>query len=158
MGPDDFDDAFERAENILKRENPLARKETNTYAGVMRSVYAKVGRLRAKGFSFTQICAACEKSGLLKDANPYCFRQAFRRERARRLTDEELAKFMSEARDEKQASPANGTDSPQIIGPGSANPGSEEDEENDRIKKLTSTTVDTGLGIITKNTDGSFDY
>jgi hypothetical protein len=45
-----------------------------------------------------------------------------------------------------------GTQNNQARAPGN------EDAEKEWIRQQTSTTVDTGLGKITKNSDGSFDY
>jgi hypothetical protein len=91
MEPEDFDAAMEKAESVLG-------EEARAYSKAMRSVFVKVEKLRSKGFSFVQICAACEKSGILpKNANPYCFRQAFRRERARLLAEGELVKLIADS-------------------------------------------------------------
>jgi hypothetical protein len=147
MKPEDYGAAMEMAENILGEEAPLTRKETRSYSKALRSVFARVEKLRSKGFSFVQICAACEKSGILpKGANPYCFRQAFRRERARLLAEGELAKLIADGSGtaEKTAMPTRAE--------------SGETAEKEWIRKQTSTTVDTGLGKIIKNSDGSFDY
>jgi hypothetical protein len=154
MEPEDYDAAMEKAENILGEEAPLTRKEPRAYSKAIRSVFERVAKLRSKGFSFVQICAACEKSGILpKNANPYCFRQAFRRERARLLAEGELAKLIADGSGtaEKTAVP-----SPKADMPASASGG--EAAEKEWIRKQLSTEVDTGLGKIIKNSDGSFDY
>jgi hypothetical protein len=169
MEPEDYGAAMETAENILNEESPLTRKETRAYSTAMRSVFARVEKLRSKGFSFVQICAACEKSGILpKNANPYCFRQAFRRERARLFAEGELAKLIMDGAGtaEKAAAPPSKTDTaagtrfmktmnrqnyPVAVR-------DSEDAEKEWFRKHTSTTVDTGLGKIIKNSDGSFDY
>jgi hypothetical protein len=172
MEPENYGAAMDTAKNILDEEAPLTRKEAHTYSKAIRSVFARVERLRSKGFSFVQICAACEKSGMLpKNANPYCFRQVFRRERARLLADGELAKLLADGSEtaEKVASPSPKTNTPARTpfmkatgsqsGPAPAPVKADrEAAEKEWIRKQTSTTVDTGLGKITKNSDGSFDY
>jgi hypothetical protein len=153
MEPEDYGAAMEMAENILGEEAPLTRKEACAYSKALRSVFARVEKLRSKGFSFVQICAACEKSGILpKGANPYCFRQAFRRERVRLLAEGELAKLIADGSGtaKKTAAPHEKADTPTRA------PGDEAEKE--WIRKQISTAVDTGLGKIIKNSDGSFDY
>ena len=154
MEPDYYGAAMEKAENILGEEAPLTRKDTRAYSKAIRSVFARIEKLRSKGFSFVQICAACEKSGILpKDANPYCFRQAFRRERARLLAEGELAKQIS---DGSGTAGKTARQFPKADIPGGAPDG--EAAEKKWIREQLSTAVDTGLGKIIKNSDGSFDY
>jgi hypothetical protein len=154
MEPEDYGSAMEMAENILDEEAPLTRKEARAYSKALRSVFARVEKLRSKGFSFVQICAACEKSGILpKNANPYCFRQAFRRERARLLAEGELAEQIA---DGSGTAGKTAVPSPKADVPVSAT--DSETAEKEWIRKQLSTEVDTGLGKIIKNSDGSFDY
>ena len=154
MEPEDYGAAMEKAENILGEEAPLTRKDTRAYSKAIRSVFARVEKLRSKGFSFVQICAACEKAGILpNDANPYCFRQAFRRERARLLAEGELAKQIA---DGSKTAEKTGAPSPKADRPADAPDG--EAAEKEWIRKQLSTPVDTGLGKIIVNSDGSFDY
>ena len=150
METEDYGAAMEKAENILGEEAPLTRKDTRAYSKAIRPVFARIERLRSKGFSFVQICAACEKSGILpKDANPYCFRQAFRRERARLLAEGELA---------KQIADGSGTAGKTAMPSPKAGAPDGEAAEREWIRKQLCTSVDTGTGKIIKNPDGSFDY
>jgi DNA-binding transcriptional MerR regulator len=150
MEPEDYGAAMEKAESILGEGAPLTRKDTRAYSKAIRSVFARIERLRSKGFSFVQICAACEKSGILpNDANPYCFRQAFRRERARLLAEGELA---------KQIADGSGTAGKTAMPSPKAGTPDGEAAEKEWIRKQLSTAVDTGTGKIIKNPDGSFDY
>jgi hypothetical protein len=154
MEPEDYGAAMDTAENILGEEVPRTRKEARAYSKVLRSVFPRVERLRSKGFSFVQICAACEKSGILpKNANPHCFRQAFRRERTRLLAEGELAKLIADGSvtEGKTAAPPPKAEIPTRAAGGDA-------AKEEWIRKQTSATVDTGLGEIIKNSDGSFDY
>jgi hypothetical protein len=169
MEPEDYGAAMEQVESILGEDVPQMRKEAQTYSKALRLVFARVENLLTKGFSFVQICAACEKSGILpKNANPYCFRQAFRRERARLLAGGELAKLLAEGSEtaKKAIAPSPKADMPDGTPAAKATgaqtnlakrPG-KEDAEKEWIREQTSTTVKTGLGKITKNSDGSFDY
>jgi DNA-binding transcriptional MerR regulator len=169
MEPEDYNAAMDTAENILNEEAPLTRKESRAYSKALRSVLARVEKLRSKGFSFVQICAACEKSGILpKNANPYCFRQAFRRERARLLAETELAKLLADGSgtEEKAAVPSPKANTPDSM-PAAKTTGAQsnrarapdkEAAEKEWIRKQTSVTVDTGLGKIIKHSDGSFSF
>ncbi|MDR1508098.1 MAG: hypothetical protein LBS53_00490 [Synergistaceae bacterium] len=164
MEPEDYSAAMDMAENILGEDVPLTRKEAHTYSKALRSLFERVEKLRSKGFSFVQICAACEKSGILpKNANPYCFRQAFRRERARLLAEGELAKMLaggSDTAEKAAASPKTNTPDAKTIDAQNNQAGrlNKEAAEKEWLRRQTSSTIGTGLGKITKNSDGSFDY
>jgi hypothetical protein len=166
MEPEDYGAAMDMAENILDEEAPLTRKEARAYSKALRPVFVRVEKLRAKGFSFVQICAACEKAGILpKNANPYCFRQAFRRERARLFAEGELAKLLTDGSGTtEKAAPSPKADTPDRTSKtasaqnNQARAPDKEAAEKEWIRKHTSTTVNTGLRKITNNADGSFDY
>jgi hypothetical protein len=169
METEDYGAAMDTAENILNEEAPLTRKESRVYSKALRPLFARVEKLRSKGFSFVQICAACEKSGILpENANPYCFRQAFRRERARLLAEGELAKLIADGSGivEKAVAPPPMADTPtrtpfmKAVEPQNTLAPTQGDgaAEKEWIREQTSTTVKTRQGKITKNSDGSFDY
>jgi hypothetical protein len=128
-----------------------------------RCFFAKIKTLRSRGFSFVQICKAYEQIGQLpKYSNPYSFRQAFLRELGRRNQSGELLKEVK-----KGTCDTEGESPPQIP----AVPVTEYRENNTmkagisdelteekRVEELTSSTVKTGLGKLTKHSDGSFDF
>jgi hypothetical protein len=135
---------------------------------MMREHFAKVGKFHEGGFSFVQICAACEKAGLLpKGANPHCFRQTFRREHTRLEKSEELAKQFRETDSGiEEKSGLGKADQLSNAGRSVIKTASEpavplpDDEAaiKERIREITRTVVDTGLGKIVKHSDGSFEY
>jgi hypothetical protein len=162
MVTEDFEAAIDNAENILKKENPLERTEANAYSSVIHASFERVKAMRKKGFSFVQICKAYEKSGLLPgNSRAGSFRQAFQRENIRRLKERELKKLVVDGKDgdgkEQKTAVAAGEDkSGKETNVESAD--AEREREKERIRRLTGTVVDTGLGKIIKHTDGSFEY
>jgi hypothetical protein len=143
MEPEDYGAAMEKAESILGEEAPLARKGARSYSKAIRPVFERIEKLHSKGFSFVQICVACEKSGILpENANPYCFRQAFRRERARLLAEDELTKFIA---DGSGTAVKTAVPSPRADIPVSASASGNEAAEKEWIRQQLSTSVDTGL-------------
>ncbi|GHS85510.1 hypothetical protein AGMMS49957_01680 [Synergistales bacterium] len=183
---EDFKTTPEKAEDILNKEKPLRRMENRAYSRLMHSLFEKIESLHSKGFCFTQICNAFEKSGILPEhSNPYCFRQAFYRERIRRAKEEELMCALEdesndESKDErttsgkeairvsdmakaKTISQTSVTQTPTIIALKAAKVLITQDDDEDaarkaRVRRLTDTRMNTGLGIITKHSDGSFDF
>jgi DNA-binding transcriptional MerR regulator len=152
-----------QVEEAIKEEKAPGNKGERVYSDTARCFFTKIKALRDRGFSFVQICKAYEKIGQLpKDSNPYSFRQAFLRELGRQNQSGELLKEVKEGgRDTERESP------PQIL----AAPAMEHRENNTmkagssdelteekRVEKLTSSTVKTGLGKLTKHSDGSFDF
>lgn len=163
MVQESYEGGIERLENMLNGETPLVRKEVHAYSTVMKKVFPKVEHFHRKGFSFVQICAACEKSGLLPaHSNPSCFRQAFRRERSRLERENAMAEAFKNDREpeEKQMlSSTNVKEKPSVKSPEREKTASDEEtERRERIRKMTSVEVDTGLGKIVKHADGSFEF
>jgi hypothetical protein len=167
MGLDDFEAASKRVEEILRNETPLNRREGHVHSDTAKKFFGKIKSLRERGFSFIQLCGAFEKAGMLPEkSNPYSLRQAFLRETARRAKAEELLKAVKDTALEKTAAPsakANMPDSTPAAKTTAARNNQarvpdKEAVEKEWIRKQTSTTVETGLGTIIKNSDGSFDY
>jgi hypothetical protein len=163
MGLDDFEAASERVEEILRNETPLNRKEGHVHSDTAKKFFVKIKSLRERGFSFIQLCGAFEKAGMLPEkSNPYSLRQAFLRERARRAKAEELLKAVKDTALEKPAAPSAKANTPAAKTTGAQNNQArapdKEAAEKEWLRKQTSTMVDTGLGKIIKNSDGSFDY
>ena len=166
MGLDDLRVTSERIEEILRNQTPLNRKGGHVHSGTAKKFFGKIKSLRERGFSFIQLCGAFEKAGILpEESNPYSLRQAFLREKARRAKAEELLKEVKDnALGEAAPSPkANMTDSTPASKTASAQNNQtrapdKEAAEKEWLRKQTSTTIDTGLGKIIKNSDGSFDY
>jgi hypothetical protein len=167
IGLDDFEAMNERIEGILRNVTPLNRKEGHVHSDTAKKFFGRIKSLRERGFSFVQLCGAFEKAGILPDkSNPYSLRQAFLRETARRAKAEELLKAIRDTALEETAAQSpranrpDGTPTAKTTGVQNSQAGrfNKKDAEKEWIRKQTSTTVDTGLGRITKNSDGSFDY
>jgi hypothetical protein len=157
IGLDDFEAASERVEEILRNETPLNRKGGHIHSDTAKKFFGRIKSLRGRGFSFIQLCAAFEKAGILpEESNPYSLRQAFLREAARRDKAEELLKAVKDTASEEAAAPSPKADMPVSASGGET--AKDEAAEKEWIRKQLSTPVDTGLGKITKNSDGSFDY
>jgi hypothetical protein len=161
---DDLEATNERIDAAIEHETPLLRKGGRVYSGAAREFFGKIKALRGRGFSFVQICGAFEKAGILpRDSNPYSFRQAFLRELSRRVRAEELIEEVKNARESAAEPPtptsANAparTDEPGKPDKNASAVNTESDEE--KVRRLTGTVVDTGLGKIVKHSDGSFEY
>jgi hypothetical protein len=154
----------EQVENAIKDEKPPGIKEECAYSDAVRRFFAKIKALRSRGFSFVQICKAYEKIGQLpRHSNPYSFRQAFLRESSRRTQDEELLKAVKDIPHElgKETLPPPTSATP--VAKAEKN-NAEEAGINDElagkkwIENMTSSTVNTGLGKLTKHANGSFDF
>jgi hypothetical protein len=167
MGLDNLEAAIERVEEILRNEAPLNRKEGHVHSDTAKKFFGKIKSLRGRGFSFIQLCGAFEKAGILPEkSNPYSLRQAFLRETARRAKTEELLKAVKDTAFVEVAASSPKANMPAKTqftkaanrqnGPAPAR--DSEASEKEWLRKHTSTTVDTGQGKITKNSDGSFDY
>jgi hypothetical protein len=103
---------------------------------------------------------------LPEKSNPYGLRQAFLRERARRAKAEELLKAVKDTALGETAAPSPKANTPAST-PATKTAGAQnnhtkapdkEAAEKEWLWKQTSTMVETGLGKIIKNSDGSFDY
>jgi hypothetical protein len=165
MGLDDFEAANERVEEILRNETPLNRKGGHVHSDTARKYFGKIKSLRGRGFSFIQLCGAFEKAGLLPEkSNPYSLRQAFLREKARRAKAEELLKAVKDAAAEETAAPFPKANMPvrtpfmKDTKPQNGPAPDSEAAEKEWLRRQTSSRIDTGLGKIIRNSDGSFDY
>jgi hypothetical protein len=169
LEPDELE-SIERAGRVLFDETPLKRKETQTYSKMMKNHFGKIAEFHERGYSFAQICAACEQTGLLpKSSDPHCFRQAFRRERTRLERCGELVELVRSLstgiegkagqREAEKPLDAQGGVTKTKPEPQESNPGGDAAaKERERIRKMTGVTVNTGLATIVKHSDGSFDY
>jgi hypothetical protein len=149
----DFKEAPARTDELLESETPLHRNINRTYSKTVRSAFEKVEKSRADGFSFTQICEAFEKAGLLpRQAHTHSFRQAFYREPKRRDREKELLRHI---KDDAGVSKKETIPEPPKAEPAKRNP---TDGLAEGIKSLTSSTEETALGTLTRHSDGSFDF
>jgi hypothetical protein len=134
--------AEEAVERLIDEENAIDSHGADSYSRTVFLAFEKIRSLRERRVSFARICRSFEISGMLpENANPHSFRQAYARERARRIkTGNDTAK-------KTPVSPARSSKSD-----------STPDAGKENARKLTGTVADTGLGKIVKHTDGSFEY
>jgi hypothetical protein len=153
---DGLEAANERIDAAIERETPLRRKKGRIYSSAAGEFFGKIKALRGKGFSFVQICGAFEKAGALpRGSNPYSFRQAFLRELSKRGKAEELLKEVKNACEPSASKPARMGEPGK---PGENGLAAKTESGEEKIRRLTGTVVDTGLGKIVKHADGSFEY
>jgi DNA-binding transcriptional MerR regulator len=152
-----------QVEEAIKEEKPPGNKGERVYSDTARCFFAKIKALRDRGFSFVQICKAYEKIGQLpKYSNPYSFRQAFLRELGRRNQSGELLREVKEGGHETENETPPQIPAMSVMETGKDNmvEAGIDDEltEKKKIAALTSSTMKTGLGKLTKHSDGSFDF
>jgi hypothetical protein len=152
-----LDEALEEAvQKLMEVENALntlGGAESYRYAKIAFAAFDRIGALQGRGIRLIKICQAFEESGLLpQNANPRCFCQAFRREKARRgkSADSSIAPTVqaekpNAAKTSMPAGNARGSESRE------AAPG-------EKTVKVAGTAVNTALGKLTKHSDGSFDF
>jgi hypothetical protein len=152
------DEAVERAvKGLFDEEAEACRADPYCYSITASAAFDEIALLRRKGVRFEKICAAFAKSGLLPcGAKPHSLSQAFLREKRRRektapATDDGTVK---KARAAETGQPAKFSQKPEPAAPDFG----DEAAEKKWIREQLSTAVDTGLGKIIKNPDGSFDY
>jgi hypothetical protein len=151
-------EAVERAVNgLFDDEATIGGSDPYCYSITASAAFEEIALLREKGMRFGKICAAFAKAGLLpNDAKPHSLSQAFLRERRRRektaRTEPVGTTKQSSATETDRAARFSRKPEPATLDFGS------EATEKEWIRKQTSTTFDTGMGKIVKNSDGSFDY
>jgi hypothetical protein len=153
MEPKDFEEALARAGELLEQEPPLNRNINRTYSQTVRSAFESVKKARADGFSFTQICGAFVKAGILPgQVRPHSFRQAFYREAKRRDREKELLRRIKgdAGASEKEVMPEPAKNEPAKRNSAAG--------LTERMKALTSYKEEMGLGTLIKHSDGSFDF
>jgi hypothetical protein len=162
MVTENFEMAVGAAEDLLKEGIPLKRCNANIYSKVVHAAFERIRTMKGKGFSFAQICGAYEKAGLLPGkSRAGSFRQAFQRERARRMKEDELKRLIEDGGDAEKntESAANANKAASSMGSRVNKPDQQNQEsEKERMRRLTGTAVDTGLGKIIRHADGSFEY
>lgn len=180
MPLDDLEFSDERIEEVFEGETPRWKKGGYAYSNAAKRFYGKIRALRDRGFSFIQICDGFEKMGLLATGSkPYSLRQAFFREIARRNRTSELLREIRDGppagEQAREASPARKAPSvsenvksirtPNIAPPparreppSAATIPESEEAMQERIKRMTSSEINTGTGKIVKHHDGTFDY
>jgi hypothetical protein len=154
----------ERVEEAIRDEKPPRNRGEHFYSDTAKRFFAKMKAFRARGFSFVQICKAYEKiEQLPKHSNPYSLRQAFLRELSRRDQNRELLKAVEGSFHEAERETSQPLTSAKPAAGVQENDEAETEINNElteekRISALTSSTVKTGLGKLTKHSDGSFDF
>jgi hypothetical protein len=113
----------------------------------------------AEGFSYAVICEALERDGLLREGSrPYSLSRALRREGIRRQKLAETGRFPDDA-DKKPRAAETSAALHEATKPEPENPNAKEKpREHEWVRKMTGSTEETGLGKLTKHSDGSFDF
>lgn len=145
MDTDDIGVTLKRAVDSIRSRPAVRRRANAPYALVARAGYEEVRKLREDGYSYDVICEEFAKKDLLPEgANPKTLCSAFLREKKRRrkrnVQSADTADKPTGAPLAERVKPADDT------------------TEKERIRKLTGTTVNMGLGNITKHADGSFEF
>ena len=142
MDVQNLKESLKNAADLLKETPAIRRRENMDYALVVRTGYEEIKKLRDEGHSWDIICETLSKTGALNaGAKPKNLCSAFLREAKRRLKRQQAP-----GRNIKASAGAT----PDIKAAG-------EESEKEKIRRLTSTTVETGQGKRVKHTDGSFD-
>jgi len=160
---------LEVIENILESEEPFYKSTDHVFSSLIPAAFEKITLLRDKGFSFVQICDAFVEAGFLpKNTNPKYFTQAFRREKERQKKMDKLLGMVKSGgkppkkEEELIASPTKKANSAATnsnkVAQNKGGEAEKTDQEKERVRKMTGTVVDTGLGKIIKHTDGSFEF
>jgi hypothetical protein len=151
----DICDLVKRTADSL-RKLPSAKRHANiSFALVVKSGYEEIRKLREDGYSFDLICEAFARNGLLSEyAKPNSLRTAFSREKSRR---EQKDTQKQNAVMDKAKPAVKGNVSLKSPEPQKAN-ADDNTAENERIRKMTGITVNTGLGEVVKHSDGTFDF
>jgi hypothetical protein len=141
---------------------PGIRRPGFSYARVVRAAFEDIRGLMAEGFSYAVICEALERDGLLREgARPYSLSRALRREGIRRQKLAGLAqavRFPDDA-DKKTRAAETSPALHEAAKPELENPNAKEkSREHEWVRKITDSTEETGLGKLTKHSDGSFDF
>ena len=139
--------AIKGAADSIRRTPAVRRRKNASYAIVVKVGYEEIQKLRNDGYSYDIICKMLSENGALGvDANPKNLCTAFMRETKRRHSRVQANSSIPRAN---------------VVPAGERSKTGEADkteQDNERTRRMTGRVVDTGLGKITKNSDGSFDY
>lgn len=153
----------EAVQKLLEMESTANSAEPYRYAKTVFAAFERIQALREKGIRLIKICKAFEESGLLpQNANPRCFCQAFRREKARRGKNVNSSTAQIDKTEHGKTEYGKVKNTDDKVNPEQTATRLDEtarkESRKERIKELTGTVVDSGLGKIIKHTDGSFEY
>jgi hypothetical protein len=156
-------DAINQTLDWLRRKGTPGRQRADfAYARIARVAFDGICELMAEGFSYVTICKAFEANGLLPEGSkPYSLSRAVRREDMRRQKRAAPARSEQVLRDATKRMENVKTDSSDkgVARTEPENPKfSDHAEKIERIRKEDGFAVDTGLGKLTKHSDGSFDF
>lgn len=141
---------------------PGRRRSGISYAHIARVAFEDMRELTSEGFSYVAICEALEANGLLPEGSrPYSLSRALRREGIRRqkLADLTETERFPDGVDQKSRAAEAPSNLQEVTKSEPANPNArEKSEEKEWVRKITGSTEETGLGKLTKHSDGSFDF
>ena len=141
--------AVKDAAESIRKTPAVRRRENVSYAIVVKVGYEEIQKLRNDGYSYDIICKMLSENGALNvDASPKSLCTAFLRETKRRLSRTQANSSIPKASSAtvEKAAQNNGGESKKT------------ERGKEQVRTATGAVVNTGLGIIVKNSDGSFDY
>jgi len=151
-----LEEALRRSIDSVREAPAVRRRGDVSYALVVKVGYEEIQKLRSDGYSYDVICETLSRNGVLDTgASPKNLCSAFLRETKRRLKRQQTpghnidASMKTDAGTTPVAPDTNGVRTGEKV--------AEKESEKARIRRLTGTIVNTGLGEIVKHTDGSFD-
>jgi len=138
------------------RKTPAVRRRKNvSYAVVAKVGFDEIQKLSNDGYSYDIICKMLTENGALDaGANPKYLSRAFLRETKRRLSQTQVN---APNRGEGKAYTSAGKVDSTVAAPNKAIQNKVGEANKELEKKMPDRVVNTGLGRIIKNSDGSFD-
>jgi hypothetical protein len=145
----------------VRRVPAMRRRKNIRYAHVAKVGYEEIQQLRDDGYSYDTIRDDLVARGVFEEgaaSGNLC--SAFLRERKRRAMSERPE---AERSGWKEAKKPRESETPTVIHevpkPEPAKPNiQKKSEEREFVRKITGSTEETGLGKLTRHSDGSFDF
>jgi hypothetical protein len=146
-------------DQVRANGTPGSRRPGFSYSRVVRAAFEDIRELTAEGFSYVVICEALETNGLLPEGSrPYSLSRALRREGIRRQKIAGTGRLPDDVGKKSRAAETS-TGLQELPKPEPEKPNAKEkSEEHEWVRKITGSTEETGLGKLTKHSDGSFDF
>jgi hypothetical protein len=151
----DIGESVRLAADSLRKLPAIRRRGNVSYSLVVKAGYEEIRGLREDGYSYDLIREAFAQNGILPEhANPKALCNAFLREKKRR----EKRGVQKHYTVKMTTTTGGDMNLPLTEAPAQEKQNlGDEAAEKERIRKMTSITVDTGLGTIVKHSDGTFD-
>jgi hypothetical protein len=160
LSPENVIDAVRQTLDWIREKGTPGRQRADfSYARIVRVAFEDICELMTEGFSCVTICKAFEANGLLPEGSkPYSLSRAVRREKVRRQKRAVSTGSEQVIRDTAKSAENVKTDSSDKGAVRIEPEKSKLSDNAEKIRKEDSFSVDTGLGKLTKHSDGSFDF